>query len=92
SIAAVVLHQSKKTKAMEKHDLHHEFPELNQKIHDMKTHDHHFRKLFDEYHDINNSIHSMESGAQHVKDEVLNEYRMKRVHLKDELYQMLTSN
>jgi uncharacterized protein YdcH (DUF465 family) len=75
---------------MEKHDLQHEFPELHDKIHELKTSNHHFRKLFDEYHDINNSIHSIESGAQQVKDEVLNEFRMKRVHLKDELYKMLT--
>jgi uncharacterized protein len=32
---------------MEKHDLHHEFPALEQKIHDLKVSDNHFRKLFD---------------------------------------------
>lgn len=74
---------------MEKHDLHHEFPEMEQQIHDLKTSNEHFRKLFDEYHDINNDIHRFETGAEAVADETLNQYRIKRVHLKDELYQML---
>jgi hypothetical protein len=77
---------------MEKHDLHTEFPELNEKIHELKVSDTHFRKLFDEYHDVNNSIHSIESGAEAVTDEVLNDYRVKRVHLKDQLYSLLTTN
>lgn len=77
---------------MEKHDLHHEFPELNEQIHAMKISDTHFKKLFDQYHEINNAIHSIESGAEVVKDEVLNDYRVKRVHLKDQLYQLLTKN
>ncbi len=77
---------------MEKHDLHHEFPELNEKIHDLKVNDTHFRKLFDEYHEINNAIHSIETGAHAVTDEVLNDHRLKRVHLKDQLYELLTKN
>jgi uncharacterized protein YdcH (DUF465 family) len=77
---------------MEKHDLHHEFPELNEKIHSLKVSDNHFRKLFDQYHEINNAIHRIETGAEVVADEVLNDYRLKRVHLKDELYELLTKN
>lgn len=74
---------------MEKHDLRHEFPEHEEKIHELKVSNHHFKKLFDEYHDVNNEIHRIESGAETTTDEVLNELRMKRVRLKDELYEML---
>jgi len=74
---------------MEKHDLRHEFPEHEEKIHELKVSNHHFKKLFDEYHDVNNEIHRIESGAESTTDEVLNELRMKRVRLKDELYEML---
>ncbi len=35
---------------MEKHDLRHEFPEFEQKIHDLKVVDNHFRRLIDDYH------------------------------------------
>lgn len=75
---------------MEKHDLHHEFPQFDQKIHDLKVSDPHFKKSFDEYHVANKAIHSIETGAHTVTDDTLNELRMKRVHLKDELYAMLT--
>ncbi len=77
---------------MEKHDLNHEFPELVNKIHEFKLSNNHFRKLFDEYHVVNNDIHRIETGAEVTKDEVLNELRIKRVHLKDELYQILIKN
>jgi uncharacterized protein YdcH (DUF465 family) len=76
---------------MEKHDLHHEFPELEKEIHELKVSNAHFRKLFDEYHEVNNAIHRIETGAEVAADQVLNEYRMKRVHLKDELYALLTN-
>lgn len=75
---------------MEKHDLRHEFPEMEDKIHELKTTDAHFRKLFDEYHELNNEIHSIETGAEATADEVLNQLRIHRVHLKDQLYAILT--
>jgi uncharacterized protein YdcH (DUF465 family) len=37
--------------SVEHHDLIHEFPELKDRIHDLKVGDPHFRKLFDEYHE-----------------------------------------
>ncbi|MEN9446395.1 MAG: hypothetical protein RL728_907 [Bacteroidota bacterium] len=77
---------------MEKHDLNHEFPELVNKIHEFKVSNNHFRKLFDEYHEVNKEIHRIETGAEVSKDEVLNELRIKRVHLKDELYHILIKN
>lgn len=77
---------------MQKHDLHHEFPEFEQKISELKVSDHHFKKLFDQYHEVNNSIYRIENNTEVVTDAVLNDYRMKRVHLKDELYQILVKN
>ncbi len=74
---------------MQKHDLLHEFPELKDKIHDLKVSDSHFRKLFDEYHELDHSIHSIETGATATTDEHLNELRKKRVTLKDSLYALL---
>lgn len=74
---------------MQKHDLLHEFPEFKDKIHELKTSDSHFRKLFDEYHEVDHSIHSIESGATPTTDEHLNELRKKRVVLKDGIYNYL---
>lgn len=75
-----------------KHDLHSEFPEFDQKIHDLKISNSHFKILFDEYHDVNNIIHRIESGAENVSDDVLNNYRSKRVYFKDALYSILKKN
>jgi uncharacterized protein YdcH (DUF465 family) len=74
---------------MEKHDLVHEFIEHKEKIQELKIQDSHFKKLFDSYHEINNDIHRIESGAEVTTDGVLNDLRIKRVHLKDELYTYL---
>ena len=77
---------------MEKHDLHHEFPQFNDKIHELKVSNEHFKTMFEEYHVVNNAIRSIESGAEATTDEVLNDYRTKRVHLKDQLFSMLSAN
>lgn len=74
---------------MEKHNLHNEFPQFEEKIHELKISDNHFRKLFEEYHETNNEIHRIETGAEAVADEVLNKLRATRVHLKDALYAIL---
>lgn len=74
---------------MEKHDLLHEFPEHKEKIHDLKISDHHFRNLFDKYHEVDKEIHHYESGAEATTDEHLTELRLKRLHLKDEIYTYL---
>jgi uncharacterized protein YdcH (DUF465 family) len=73
---------------MEKHDLHHEFPQHESKIHDLKVSDRHFRKLFDEYHFIDKQIHGIES-TQVFTDDELNEMRKRRLHLKDQLLNII---
>lgn len=74
---------------MQKHDLLHEFPEKKEKIHELKTTNTHFRKIFDEYHEADHAIHSIESGATPTTDAHLNELRIKRVSLKDSIYTYL---
>jgi len=74
---------------MENHDLLHEFPEHKEKIHEMKLNNHHFKKLFDEYDEVNKNIHRIETGAEATADQVISVLRMKRVHLKDQLFTLL---
>ena len=73
------------------HDLHNEFPELNERIHELKVGDAHFRRLFDEYHDLTRSIEKMEYEVTPVATRTEEEAKIRRVHLKDELYRMLTA-
>ena len=77
--------------SVEHHDLVHEFPELKYKIHELKMSDHHFRKLFDAYHELTRSIENMENEVTPTSTRVEEEAKLRRVHLKDELYRILTA-
>ena len=73
----------------EKHDLLHELPEHKERIHQLKTTNEHFRKLFAEYHELDHEVLRMEEGIETPSDEVLEELKKKRLNLKDQLYQMI---
>ncbi len=77
--------------SVEHHDLHHEFPELHDRIHELKVNDAHFRRLFDEYHELTRSIEKMEDEVTPVSTETEEQAKVRRVHLKDELYRILTA-
>ena len=72
------------------HELAEEFPEHADKIHEMKTGNAHFAKLFDEYHEINRAIHRAETNIEPTDDFHMEEMRKQRMRLKDELFGMLT--
>lgn len=76
---------------IQKHILTEEFPEFAEKIHTLKVEDAHFKKLFDEFDELDHEIYRIESNAEPANDETLNDLRVKRVHLKDGIYQYLTS-
>lgn len=75
---------------MEKHDLHHEFPEFDSKISELKVANTHFKKLTEAYDEVNHAVHRIESGVEITADQVLTELRKKRLLLKDELFGLLT--
>ena len=75
--------------SVEHHDLHHEFPELHDKIHELKMSNAHFRRLFEEYHELTRDIEKMEDEVTPVATRTEEEAKVRRVHLKDELYRML---
>jgi len=73
------------------HELHEEFPELAEKITELKTANAHFAKLADEYHEINRAVHRAETNVEPVEELTEVEMRKKRGLLKDEIYRMLTA-
>ena len=75
---------------MEKHDLHNEFPEYDTLITQLKTNDKHFKNILDDYNQVNKTIHRLEVSEKYT-DEELNSLRMKRVHLKDSISNILKS-
>jgi uncharacterized protein YdcH (DUF465 family) len=72
------------------HPLIAEFPELRNKIHEMKVSDHHFAKLFTEYHEVDHELHRIEQEIETPSDTYTEELKKKRLNLKDQLYVMLT--
>jgi uncharacterized protein len=78
--------------SVEHHDLIHEFPQMRDRIHELKMSDGHFRKIFEEYHVLTRSTEKMENEVTPVATHVEEESKMRRIHLKDQLYRMLTAN
>jgi uncharacterized protein YdcH (DUF465 family) len=74
---------------LENHSLSHEFPEMRERIHQMKMSDNHFARLFAEYDEIEHSVHRIESGAEAASDMYLETLKKQRLSLKDELFGML---
>ncbi|WP_426369499.1 YdcH family protein [Pseudocolwellia sp. HL-MZ7] len=71
---------------LQKHDLHHEFPEYSEEIHHLKMTDNHFAKLFKEYHEINNVVLKIEQCVENTSDDFLEQQKIKRLSLKDALF------
>ncbi len=74
---------------LEKHDLHHEFPEFYEEIHYLKMNDNRFARLFTDYHEINQEVQRIEQGVENTSDEYLDQKKKQRLNLKDELFVMI---
>ena len=71
------------------HELAEEFPEHVSKMHELKTGNAHFAKLFDEYHELNRAIHRAETNIEPTDDFHMEDMRKQRLKLKDTIYGML---
>ena len=74
---------------IEKHDLHHEFPEFKEEIHHLKMNDAHFARLFKDYHETDQEVHRIEQGVENTSDDYLEQKKVQRLKLKDDLFEML---
>jgi uncharacterized protein len=77
--------------SVEHHDLVHEFPEFKETIHELKINNAHFRKLFDEYHTLTREVENMQNEVTPVSTHTELEAKVRRLHLKDELYKLLSA-
>lgn len=73
------------------HELAEEFPQMVERIHQLKTSDSHFRRLFEEYHEVNRQIHHAEAVGVDISDEHMGQLRKTRLALKDELFALLSA-
>jgi len=77
---------------VEHHPLAVDFPEFKEQIHLLKSNDTHFAKLFDEYGITDKAINRAENGVEHLGDTALEALKKVRIHLKDQLFQLLQAN
>lgn len=74
---------------IDNHTLINEFPDFKDRIHELKTSNHHFARLFGEYNDLDREVRRLEGEGSPKADETMEELKRKRLALKDELYGML---
>ncbi|MFZ6692065.1 YdcH family protein [Undibacterium sp. SXout20W] len=74
---------------VEHHPLAVDFPEFKEQIHLLKANDAHFAKLFDEYGNTDKAVNRAENGVEHLSDAALEALKKVRIHLKDQLFQLL---
>lgn len=73
------------------HELHEEFPEAEETLRTLKANDAHFARLADDYHTINREVHRIETNVEPAADEVLENLKKKRLHLKDQIAAMIAA-
>lgn len=71
------------------HPLIDEFSQHRDKIHKLKVHSAHFRRLAHDYEDVDKAIVRAEQGIETVNDEYLEEIKKQRLHLKDQIFNMI---
>lgn len=75
--------------SIENHNLHHEFPQHKERIHELKMNDRHFARFFEEYHDVDREVRKIEEGAEASSDQRLETLKLRRLKLKDDLLAIL---
>lgn len=74
------------------HDLAIDHPEHKDKIHALKESDAHFKSLCDHYEELSKAIYRSENRIDLLSEEEEEQLRKKRVHLKDEIFNLLSAN
>ncbi|SEQ24486.1 YdcH family protein [Thalassovita taeanensis] len=73
------------------HELHEEFPEYQEKIHDLKQADAHFAKLAEDYHEVNRAVHRAETNVEPMDQLAETDLRKRRAVLKDQIWGYLSA-
>ena len=73
----------------ESHSLLIEFPELKERIHELKVSDAQFASMYEEYENLDKEIIRIEEQIETPDDQYTEQLKMKRVQLKDDLLALL---
>ena len=67
------------------HELHSEFPQDTEILHNLKTGDPEFHALSEAYHELNRGLHRIETGLEAASDERLEDMKKQRLAMLDEV-------
>ncbi len=70
-------------------DLAEDFPDKVDRIHQLKTSNNRFARLYDEYNELNRTIHRIETRVEPKPEDVEEELKRRRLQIKDEILAML---
>ena len=70
-------------------DLAEDFPDKVDRIHQLKTSNNRFARLYDEYNELNRIIHRIETRVEPKPEDVEEELKRRRLQIKDEIMAML---
>ncbi|NDA45977.1 MAG: DUF465 domain-containing protein [Alphaproteobacteria bacterium] len=73
------------------HELHQEFPQHAEALHQLKMSNAHFQRLSQDYERINKVIHKAEAGLEPMDDAALEGLKKQRLHIKDDIAKLLTA-
>lgn len=68
-----------------------EFPDLKEAFMHLKANDNHFKKLFSDYEKLDHAILASEENIALMGDDELKKIKLKRDHVKRELFNMATA-
>ena len=71
------------------HELHDEFPDNAELLHELKTGNAHFARLAEQYHEVNRAIHRVETEVEPASDDHAETLKKQRLALVDEIAGML---
>jgi len=74
---------------VDNHPLARDLPEYSEAIHQLKMNDRHFLKKITAYEALDKEIIRAEQGVENIEDLELDNMKMRRVSMKDELTAML---
>lgn len=74
---------------VEHHDLHHEFPEMQDAISDLRNNNPMFARLYASYKRLTGSVEDLEEHDMPVADFTIEDMKKHRVKLKDDLYHLM---
>jgi len=77
---------------MERHELSTEFPEHKEVIHHLKMENAHFKKLYEKYHELEKEIYHINTGIEVVDDNQMHVLKARLLHIKDEIFTIVSSH